>query len=82
MAGDDVKDFLGNQARIFIIGYEIFDDLALTGFKYIRVIDLDTIGISNSNRQFLFRSKDVGKSKAIVAAEFIMNRVPGVLVAP
>ncbi|KAJ4497987.1 hypothetical protein C8R41DRAFT_865140 [Lentinula lateritia] len=71
MAG---QNFLGNQARIFIIGYEIFDDLALTGFKYIRVIDLDTIGISNSNH--------VGKSKAIVAAEFIMNRVPGVLVAP
>ncbi|KAJ3922362.1 hypothetical protein F5877DRAFT_75376 [Lentinula edodes] len=77
MAGDDVKDFLGNQAKIFDIGCEILANLALT-FDWVQVIDLDTIGIDNSNRQ----PKDVGKSKAIVAAEFIMNRVPGVLVAP
>jgi NEDD8-activating enzyme E1 len=43
---------------------------------------LDTIDISNLNRQFLFRLADVGKSKAQCAAEFIMKRVQGCVVTP
>jgi ubiquitin-like 1-activating enzyme E1 B len=62
---------------------ELVKNLVLVGFANIEIvslfplvleeraniqIDLDTIDLSNLNRQFLFRKPDISKSKALVAA--------------
>ena len=47
------------------IGCELLKNLLLSGFGEIHIIDLDTIDLSNLNRQFLFRFEHIKKSKAL-----------------
>ncbi|KAL4961742.1 E1 ubiquitin-activating protein ubaB [Aspergillus stella-maris] len=82
-----LKRSLGTQARrikesrvLLVgaggIGCELLKNLLLTGFGEIHLIDLDTIDLSNLNRQFLFRYEHIKKSKALVAKEVAQKFQP------
>jgi len=58
------------------IGCELLKNIVLTGFKNIEIIDLDTIDVSNLNRQFLFQKQHVGKPKSTVARESALRFAP------
>ncbi|KZV61476.1 hypothetical protein PENSPDRAFT_643315 [Peniophora sp. CONT] len=64
------------------IGCELLKNIVLAGFGNITLLDLDTIDLSNLNRQFLFRKKDVKQSKAQVAARTAAAFNPHVNIIP
>ncbi|WAR13204.1 SAE2-like protein [Mya arenaria] len=72
---ENVREKVANSKVLVVgaggIGCELLKNLVLTGF-----IDLDTIDVSNLNRQFLFRKEHVGKSKAQVAKESALRFNP------
>ncbi len=70
-------------AKVLVVGAggtgcETLKNLVMSGFANIEVIDLDTIDVSNLNRQFLFRPHHVSKSKSAVARESVLNFNPDV----
>ncbi|CAH0014623.1 unnamed protein product [Clonostachys rhizophaga] len=71
------------QARVLMvgaggIGCELLKNLVLSGFGEVHIVDLDTIDLSNLNRQFLFRQEHIKKSKALVAKDAAQRFNPNV----
>ncbi|CAO1614961.1 unnamed protein product [Sympodiomycopsis kandeliae] len=60
------------------IGCEVLKDLVCSGFGNITIIDLDTIDLSNLNRQFLFNKSHIKKSKSLIASSIASNFNPNV----
>lgn len=72
-----------SQSRVLMvgaggIGCELLKNIALLGFGEIHVVDLDTIDLSNLNRQFLFKHEHIKKSKALVAKDTALKFNPRV----
>ncbi|CCF59503.1 hypothetical protein KAFR_0H00930 [Kazachstania africana CBS 2517] len=53
------------------LGCEILKNLVMLNVSHIHIIDMDTIELTNLNRQFLFNDNDIGKPKSLVASEYI-----------
>ncbi len=75
------------RARVVVIGAgalgnEILKDLALLGVKNVFVADRDRIENSNLSKSILFRERDCGRPKAVVAAERAAEIYPDIRVQP
>lgn len=53
------------------LGSPVLTYLAMAGVGRIRIIDGDIVSLSNLNRQFLHTERDIGRAKALSAAEKI-----------
>ncbi|KAI9292924.1 ubiquitin-activating enzyme E1 [Neoconidiobolus thromboides FSU 785] len=83
--GKEYQQVLQNCNQFLVgsgaIGCEMLKNWALIGLGsgkegMIHITDMDTIEKSNLNRQFLFRSKDVGQLKSQTAANAIIEMNP------
>ncbi|THU68087.1 hypothetical protein C4D60_Mb08t00200 [Musa balbisiana] len=85
--GSDLKEEAIKRAKVLMvgaggIGCELLKTLALSGFQDVHIIDMDTIEVSNLNRQFLFRQSHVGQSKAKVARDAVLKFMPHINITP
>lgn len=73
-----IKNAKGFVVGSGAIGCEHLKNFAMLGIGNLVVTDMDTIEKSNLSRQFLFRSKHIGKEKSTTAGEVIKSLVPTV----
>ncbi|KAI1172732.1 ubiquitin-activating enzyme E1 1 [Nemania sp. FL0916] len=83
--GTEYQEKLGNVRQFLVgagaIGCEMLKNWAMIGLGVgpkgrINITDMDSIEKSNLNRQFLFRSKDVGQMKSDCAARAVTAMNP------
>lgn len=77
LLGDDKIESLKDKTILVIgiggVGGTALEALARSGFKKFVIIDSDKVDITNLNRQILFTSEDIGKSKVEVAKKRLLS---------
>ncbi|KAG2469647.1 SAE2 enzyme, partial [Polypterus senegalus] len=68
--------FVITVAAVEDLNYKLCQPWLACSEATMKMIDLDTIDVSNLNRQFLFQKKHVGKSKAQIAKESVLKFCP------
>lgn len=67
------------ESRVAVIGCgglgaPVLTYLALAGVGKIRLIDHDSVNLTNLNRQFFYKESDLNQEKGIQAADFLQRR--------
>ena len=62
------------------IGAAVLSALSGAGIGHLTIVDEDEVDLSNLQRQPLFTTEDIGKSKARLAANFVTERNPHIAV--
>lgn len=70
-----------HDARVLVVGAgglgaPLIHALSAAGVGFLRIVDFDTISLSNLNRQTLYISSDVGLKKAERAAHWVRSFYP------
>lgn len=64
------------------LGGPVLTYLALAGVGTLRMIDSDTVSLTNLNRQFFYTESDLGRDKSGRTAEFLQKRNSGIRLEP
>ena len=77
LLGDDKIDSLADKVILVIgvggVGGTALEALARSGFKKFIIVDSDNVDVSNLNRQVLFGTEDIGKSKVEQAKKYLLK---------
>lgn len=82
--GVDGQDKL-NKSKVVVIGAggvksTLLMILAAAGVGHIKIIEFDTVELSNLNRQILYRTSDIGVSKGQAAKKTLQDLNPGIVI--
>lgn len=64
------------------LGSHLLLDMAAMGIGHVRVVEFDTVELSNLNRQILYRDADIGKSKIDLAVSRVREFNPRMDIEP
>jgi molybdopterin-synthase adenylyltransferase len=75
------------NARVLIVGLGGLGSVSVTylaaaGVGYLRICDYDTVELSNLNRQILYNTDDIGKSKVTLAEQRLSALNPDIKIEP